>query len=76
MTVQSTKSLGRGQEYTVTLDKNYPTAHFGIISHDINGDWVIINLKAWKDTQHLVLTYQNFYSSALSGNVYIQIYGN
>ena len=76
MTVQSTKSLGRGQEYTVTLDKNYPTARFGIINQDINGDWVIINLKAWKDTQHPVLTYQNFYTSALSGNVSIHIYGN
>ncbi len=76
MTVQSTKSLGRGQEYTVTLDKNYPTARFGIINQDINGDWVIINLKAWKDAQHPVLTYQNFYTSALSGNVSIHIYGN
>ena len=75
MTVQSTKSLGRGQEYTVTLNKNYPSARFGVITQSINGDWVVINLKEWKDTQHPVLTYQNFYTAALSGNVSIHIYG-
>lgn len=77
MNFSSTASLGRAAKTTVSLGKNYSTASFFIITHSANSDWVVVHPVGWNDTNKstIIINYQNYYSSTLSGNVNVIVVG-
>ncbi|MBP3339777.1 MAG: hypothetical protein J6L69_10275 [Lachnospiraceae bacterium] len=77
MNFSSTASLGRAAKTTVSLGKSYSTASFFIITHSANSDWVVVHPVGWNDTNKstIIINYQNYYGSTLSGNVNVIVVG-
>ena len=73
----STKELGRANSYYLSLSKSYPTAQFAVITQTINPDWISINYNGFSgtDNSEVVITYNNWFDSTLSGSIYVSIFG-
>lgn len=77
-TVTATVSVpawnGRPYSQSVNLGKTYSNIVFVVMRPLINNDWMLCSVTNWT-TSTVEITTANWYSSALSGTIYFDIYG-
>lgn len=73
----STASINRGAKLTLNLSKSYTNAIGFLITHGANPDWVVVHGVSWvnENKNSVIINYQNFFNSALTGNVGVTILG-